>query len=204
MKDIKKDFESFANDAVDTAGSSFVLSKIHTQIRDESPSRWKVVSKLAVAHILGSVVTLMSCSQFGVQLFFDGGGLMHYFMQVSPTFCYVCCGALYLGMTFLIARVVLNYDEWLMILRSRVLSVAILALLSLGGLSIASHEVNLETGLFVVLWCCPRWRIYNLGAITFALVCKGGILRHVHFVFKACVRELILRTEGPSHSNSGI
>lgn len=149
MKDIKKDFESFTNDSPTEAGSSFVLSKIHAQIEKEAPSVWQVVTKLGLAHLLGTVVTLMSCSQFGVQLFFDGGGLMHYFMQISPTFCYVGCGALYLGTSFLIARVVLRYDEWLMILRSRVLSISVLAALSLGGLAMASHEVNWETGL---LW----------------------------------------------------
>ncbi|WP_413944605.1 hypothetical protein [Bdellovibrio sp. HCB-162] len=149
MKDIKKDFESFVNDPADAAGSSFVLSKIHEQLQNELPSAWTVATKLGFAHLLGSLVTLMSCSQFGVQLFFDGGGLMHYFMKISPQFCNVFCGALYLSISFLIARMILKRDEWLMILRSRVLSISTLALVSLGGLALVSHEVTFEAGL---LW----------------------------------------------------
>lgn len=149
MKDIKKDFESFVNDPAETAGSSFVLSKIHSQLQKELPSPWSVATKLGVAHLLGSFVTLMSCSQFGVQLFFDGGGLMHYFMKVSPQFCNTLCGALYLSISFMMARVILKRDEWLMIVRSRTLSIASLALVSLGGLALASHEVTFEAG---ILW----------------------------------------------------
>ncbi|WII71802.1 hypothetical protein QJS83_15160 [Bdellovibrio sp. 22V] len=149
MKDIKKDFESFANDTATESGSSFVLSKIHSQLKKELPSPWRVASKLGLAHLAGSFVTLMSCSQFGVQLFFDGGGLMHLFMKISPSFCYAFCGALYFSISFLIARMTLRPDEWLMIARSKVLSISSLALVSLGGLSLVSHEVNFETGL---LW----------------------------------------------------
>lgn len=147
MKDIKKDFESFVNDPAETSGSSFVLSKIHSQLQKELPSPWTVATKLGFAHLLGSFVTLMSCSQFGVQLFFDGGGLMHYFMKISPQFCNAFCGALYLAISFLMARVILKRDEWLMILRSRVLSISTLALVSLGGLALVSHEVTFEAGL---------------------------------------------------------
>lgn len=149
MKDIKNEFESFVNDSASPAGSSFVLGKIQQQVQASLPSPWKVATKFGVAHLLGSLVTLMSCSQFGVQLFFDGGGLMHYFMQISPTFCNTFCGALYLSISFLMARFILNYDEWIMIRRSRVLSISILALVSLGALSMVSHEVTWEASL---LW----------------------------------------------------
>lgn len=149
MKDIKKDFESFMNESADQSGSSFILQKIHQEITKSLPSPWLVASKLGIAHLLGSLVTLMSCSQFGVQVFFDGGGLMHYFMKINPTLCFTFCGALYLSISFLFARTILNHEEWLVILRSRVLSISSLALISLGGLSLASHEVTFETGL---LW----------------------------------------------------
>ncbi|WP_413570409.1 hypothetical protein ACLWBD_07570 [Bdellovibrio sp. HCB117] len=149
MKDIKKDFESFTNDTAETSGSSFVLQKIHAQLEAERSPTWKVVSKMGLAHVLGTFVTLMSCSQFGVQLFFDGGGLMHYFMKISPTFCLFFCGALYLSISILFARLILNHDEWIRVMRSRAMNIAALSLVTLGGLSIVSHEVNWESG---VLW----------------------------------------------------
>ncbi len=148
MKDIKKDFESFAHDSSSNA-SSLVLKKIHAQLEKELPSPWKAARGLGIAHLASSFITLMACSQFGVRLFFEGAGLMHYFMKISPTFCMSFCGALYLATTFLLARLLLTPDEWLLILRSRGLSIASLALISLGGLSLASHEVTFETGL---LW----------------------------------------------------
>lgn len=149
MKDIKKDFESFANEPAEQSGSSFILQKIHQEISKRLPSPWQVATKVGIAHLLGSLVTLMSCSQFGVQIFFDGGGLMHYFMSISPSLCYTFCGALYLSISFIFARTILNHEEWLVILRSRVLSISSLALISLGGLAIASHEVTFEAG---ILW----------------------------------------------------
>lgn len=149
MKDVKKDFASFVNQTAEPSASPLILNKIHEEINRNLPSPWQVALKLGFAHLLGSFVTLMSCSQFGVQLFFDGGGLMHYFMSVSPSLCYTFCGALYLSISLLFARTVLNHEEWLVILRSRVLSISCLALVSLGGLSLASHEVTFKTG---ILW----------------------------------------------------
>lgn len=151
MKDIKKDFQSFTNETSTSAvaPSSAVLMKIHQQILAERPSSWLVATKLGGAHLVGSFLTLISCEQFGLQLFFHGGGLMHYFMEISPTFCHAFCGAHYFIITFLVARFLLKPEEWLRIKRSRTLTVATLALLSLGGFSVISHEVTLEGGL---LW----------------------------------------------------
>ena len=148
MKDIKKEFESFAHNT-ETAGSSLTLEKIHAQLALELPSPWKAATKLGVAHLFSSLVILSACSQFGVRLFFPGHGLMHYFMQISPTFCMAFCGALYLCCTFLMARVLLSRDEFLLILRSKVLSILSVALVSLGGFALVSHEVTFEAGL---LW----------------------------------------------------
>lgn len=146
MKDLKKDFESFT-DSSHPAGSSFVLNKIHSQLI--LPHPWTAATKLGVAHIVSSVVTLSACAQFGVRLFFPGHGLMHYFMQVSPTFCMAFCGALYLACTFLIARLLLTRDEFLLISRSKVLSILSVALISLAGLAVVSPEVTFEASL---LW----------------------------------------------------
>lgn len=147
MKDLINDYASFMNDPSEQA-SPQILKRIHSQLEKELPSPWKAARSLGLAHLISSVITLMSCSQFGVRLFFEGEGLMNYFMKISPTFCLSFCGALYLGITFLLARLLLSYDEWLLLLRSRSLNITSVALISLGALSILSHEVNLESGLF--------------------------------------------------------
>lgn len=146
MKDLKKDFETFTT-GEHPAGSSFILEKIHSQL--ELPSPWKAATKLGVAHLISSVVILSTCAQFGVRLFFPGHGLMHYFMQISPTFCLSFCGALYLASTFLLARLLLTRDEFLVIYRSKILSILSLCLVSLGGFALVSHEVTFQAGL---LW----------------------------------------------------
>ncbi|QDK37527.1 hypothetical protein [Bdellovibrio sp. NC01] len=149
MKDIKQDFESFSSeDAAKTAGSSFVLQKVKEQIALTAPKKSHVAVKLGAIHLASSVATLAACPQFGLRLFFEGDGLMHYFMQISPMFCQAFCGAFYLSVTFILARVLLKYDEWLVILRSRVLSIGVLALGSLGVFAMINRGVSFEAGLF--------------------------------------------------------
>lgn len=149
MKDIKKDFASFATEESSHIPSFSVLDQIHQRIMIERPATWLVATKIGIAHIIGSFITLISCEQFGLQLFFHGGGLMHYFMEISPTFCHLLCGVHYFIITFLVARFLLKPEEWLRIRRSRTLTVGILAFLSLGGFSIITHQVTFESGL---LW----------------------------------------------------
>lgn len=148
MTELKKDFQSFAEDR-SPAGSSFVLNKINVTLAQELPSAWKVATKLGFAHAVGTALTMASCSQFGLTLFNTGHDLMHTFMDVSPLFCHSLCGAYYLAVTFLLARFFLNREEWLVLLRTRVLSIASVALVSLGAFSAISHEVTWESA---VLW----------------------------------------------------
>lgn len=148
MKDIKKDFASFASDN-SPAGSSFLLNKINSELALELPSVWKVATKLGFAHVVGTLLTMASCSQFGLSLFNTGHDLMHTFMDVSPTFCHTLCGFYYLATVFLLARFFLSREEWLVLLRTRALSIASLAFISLGAFSVFSHEITWESAL---LW----------------------------------------------------
>lgn len=146
MKNLKNEFESFSEETPER-GSDFILQRIHSQIALEKPSLRKVALKIGGAHIFGSFITLMACSQFGVRLFFEGGDLMHLFMKVSPLLCEAMCGALYFVISILAARFILTADEWIQVQKSRTLTIASLALVSLGAFSLVSHEVNFETGL---------------------------------------------------------
>lgn len=149
MKDVKNDFESFKNDAGKTAGSSFVLNKIRAEIARTAPKSSKVAVKLGGIHLVSSFFTLMACPQFGTRLFFSGEGLMGVFMKISPSFCQIFCGAFYLAATFIIARLLLSYDEWLVLMRSRVLTIGSVALLSLGAFAMLARGISFEAGL---LW----------------------------------------------------
>ncbi|MEN0058984.1 MAG: hypothetical protein AAGB31_09125 [Bdellovibrio sp.] len=149
MKDLQNDFESFVQNSSQESGSRHILNQVRQQIEKERPLRSQVITKMAIAHSIGTVVTLMSCEQFGLRLFFSGEGLMHYFMQISPTFCMSFCGALYFAISFLCARFILQPEEWLLIMRSRILSISLLALVTLGAFAIFSHEMRPEN---ILLW----------------------------------------------------
>ena len=148
MKNIKKDFESFVNDSSEAVGSSRILNKIHAEIAAAAPKKSQVAMKLGGIHLASSALTLMACPQFGVRLFFQGEGLMHYFMKVSPLFCQSFCGAFYLAVTFVLARILLRYDEWLVLMRSRVLTIGSVALISLGIFAMLARGISWEAGIF--------------------------------------------------------
>lgn len=149
MKDIKNDFKSFMNDSSSEVPSARALANLRTQLEKEQARPLPVAIKLGLIHLLGSAVSLATCSQFGVRLVGHGEGLMHVFMEISPTFCHSLCGAFYLACTFILARLLMKNEEWYLLLRTRTLSIASLALLSLGTFTLLSHEMTFQAGL---LW----------------------------------------------------
>ncbi|MNL01466.1 hypothetical protein D3C87_1219370 [compost metagenome] len=149
MIDIKKDFQSFHDESDLEVAPMRALSKLKAQIEKEQAKPFPVATKLGVIHILSSVLSLAACPQFGVKLFGESEGLMHVFMQISPTFCQAFCGAFYLAVTFVMARLILTPEEWYLLLRTRTLTIATLALVSLGAFYIMDPQMTLEAG---ALW----------------------------------------------------
>jgi hypothetical protein len=149
MKDIKKDFQSFHDESDLDVAPMGTLGNLKAQIEKEQAKPAPVAIKLGVIHLISSVISLAACPQFGVKLFGEGEGLMHLFMQISPTFCQAFCGAFYLAVTFVMARLILTPEEWYFLLRTRTLTIAALALVSLGAFFIMTPGMTLEAGL---LW----------------------------------------------------
>lgn len=148
MKDIKRDFESFVNDtAIST--SAGILQEVQKRITAQTPRLKSVIAKLAVIHLFASAISLTMCPQFGVNFITTGHGLMHYFMQISETYCYILCGAFYLALTFLLARFILSFDEWLVIKRSRAMTILSLSLVSLGAFYLHTPQIHWQIAL---LW----------------------------------------------------
>ncbi|MEK2687634.1 hypothetical protein [Bdellovibrio sp. GT3] len=167
MKDVKNDFESFKNDAGQVpAGSSFVLNKIHSEIARTAPKKSAVAVKLGGIHLVSSFFTLMACPQFGTRLFFDGEGLMDVFMNISPMFCQAFCGAFYLAVTFILARFVLKYDEWLVVMRSRALTIGSVALLSLGVFAMLAQGISWEAGVFWIFGALVAGEMASVSRMT--------------------------------------
>lgn len=146
MKTTQKDFENFCGESELDVAPMRTLENLKTKITSEQPRLTSVAVKLGVIHLLSSVLSLAACPQFGVKLFGSGEGLMHLFMQISPTFCQVFCGAFYLAVTFVMARLILSPEEWYAILRTRTLAIASLALVSIGAFWMIKPGFSLETG----------------------------------------------------------
>jgi len=151
-----KDFESFLE-----SGHAQLESSVLDSLKKELfPSFSSVAIKLGLIHLASSVLTLMACPQFGLRLFFEGHGLMHYFMKAGSVACFALCGALYLGATFWIAKIFLGEFEWAAVRKNAVLSMGTISLLSLGAFAmINGPELNFEVGF-----------VWLLGAIVSAAI----------------------------------
>ena len=139
------DFKEFTQVDSSSVARPELWQKIESQILATKPKLGQVVFHLTLIHFVCSLLSLVACPQFGVRLFFDGHGLMHYFMSFAgPVYCQFFCGAFYLGLTFLAAKFWLSYDEWLVIKKNRWLSSAVLASASLAAFAIHDHGFELQ------------------------------------------------------------
>ncbi|MBI3295936.1 MAG: hypothetical protein HYZ71_14515 [Deltaproteobacteria bacterium] len=134
------------------------------------PSVWRVFGKLVRIHIFSGAVTLFFCPQFGVGPI-GGMGLMHLFARWGHSVCSLLCGGLFLGITSLMARFLLNRDELRVARRAALWQMTLLVTLSIAVLMLigtATGSLALPTLGHLTLW--------GLGAIGAAsLVMKLGV-----------------------------
>lgn len=76
--------------------------------RDLNPSVWLVLSKLGGIHALVGSLSLLLCSQFGMG---RGDAVLNAFMGYGMTVCMIVCGALFLGLTTIVAGFILSNSE---------------------------------------------------------------------------------------------
>lgn len=84
-----------------------LLSNIHQRL---NPSLKLAVTKLFGLNAVGSIATLSLCPQYGLSIT-GGHGLMPYFMNISPAFCFFMCGLLWMVGGQILANFVLSWDE---------------------------------------------------------------------------------------------
>lgn len=159
-----KDFESF----LESGHAQLEPTALDHLKKELFPRLSTVAMKLGLIHLASSVLTLMACPQFGFRLFFSGHGLMHYFMKAGSVACFGFCGALYLGVTFWLAKIFLGEFEWALLRKNAVLSLGVLSFLSLGFFAmIDGYELNFEVGF-----------VWLLGAIVSAAAPLLTTVRH--------------------------
>lgn len=142
-----KDFELF----LESGQAQLPPGSLETLKKELFPSALSVAVKMGLIHVFSSLLTLMVCPQFGFRLFFEGHGLMHYFMKAGSVACFALCGAFYLGSTLWISKIFLGEFEWELVRKHPGLSLGALSLISIGLFSMISHTLNFEIGLVWLL-----------------------------------------------------
>jgi hypothetical protein len=139
---------------------------------DLKPSFTWVLAKLGLIHALVSIGTLSICPQFGIRLFGEGMGIMHWFIAFGSIGCPLACGIFFVGSSLALSATVLARPEWRAIREHHVLAVTALVLLSLGFFKIMDGEFFLD---FSLAWLAGAllaggamvegvWRLYELSA----------------------------------------
>lgn len=139
-----KDFNDFLN-SPEVAPPAFVSEGVKDFVsRDLNPTIWNILSRLALVHIAAGTVSLLVCSQFGIG---RGHLLAHAFMSYGETVCIVLCGALFLGISLLVASFLLSSSELKAIRKLSYSPVLILGLLSLSAFFCLGADISLKLAM---------------------------------------------------------
>ena len=122
-----------------------------------NPPPFLVFSKLAIITMLAGFFSTFLCPQFGIGT--SNGGLMYYFMSVSPLLCQFGCGVVFVGVGALVATLILARDELRVLRKTKFLQVSVLTAVMLGIFVCFG-----ATSLFALEW------LWLLGGVT------GGLL----------------------------
>jgi hypothetical protein len=113
--------------------------------RDFNPTLLRVLAKIGGIHVLGGSLSLFFCSQFGIG---RGYNLMQVFMSEGVFACMALCGALFLGLTVLIAGFILSNSELKKIRKTCYAPVFLLGLASLAIFLCFGAEIALNLAFF--------------------------------------------------------
>ena len=163
------EFEAFVSAPESTPArdlSERIFARVHG---DLNPALHRVFLKLATIHVFVSGLSLSICSQFGIG---RTTSLTHSFMHYGDMVCMTMCGALFLGLTSLIAQWFLSADE----LR-RVRRYAYSPILGLGAVSLL---VFIAFGAEIATTFAVAWMLGGLVAGIFALETGFALRRLVH------------------------
>lgn len=131
--------------------------------RDLNPTLWMVLAKLGGIHVFVGSLSLLFCSQFGIG---RGYNLMHAFMNYGAFACMAFCGALFLGMTVLIAGFVLSNPELKKIRSTGYAPVGLLGVMSLVVLFFFGAEIALDLAIFWLIGAIFAGGLFTEGTLA--------------------------------------
>lgn len=132
-KEWVQDFQDFVNSEGGPIPEE-ISQKILRRIRaDLNPSAWIVFAKMLGVHTVVGTLSLGICDQFGLSPFRTGFSLSNYFMSLGHSTCMVLCGFLFIGLSILLAGLVLRKEEVRVLAKNAPLQVFGLGVLSLAA-----------------------------------------------------------------------
>lgn len=123
--------------------SASVRSRIDVLL---NPSPWLVFAKLAGFVLIGGLVSLSICPQFGMGPC-EPSAFMKYVMSFGVYACQLACGGVFVGGSSFAAALFLRPEELRVLRRTRFLQFSALSALSLGGFICSGFSVLLSLGL---------------------------------------------------------
>lgn len=150
-KEWAEDFRDFVNsqgEPVPEELSQKILRRVHL---DLNPSAWLVFLKMLGIHAVVGTLSLAICDQFDLNPFRTEFSLSQYFMKFGHSACMVLCGVLFIGLSILLAGIVLRKEETRVLAKN-----APLQAFGLGVLSLAAFAA---LGAQVVLWFGTLWLV---------------------------------------------
>lgn len=160
-----REFETFMKPDQATPPHSIsqaVLARVRT---DLNPSLKVVSAKLFGLHAVGAGIVALFCPQLGVGPVVGGHGIMHLFMQFGPLVCASICGAIFLGVSAVLATIFLEREELRLANRYRFLNITLLASISFAGLMLAGGSADrLSYAFWIMGAVVTGWMTLKMGA----------------------------------------
>lgn len=144
-----REFESFINSQDVSVSMETHAQIIKTYKVSARKYKLSIFAKLLSIHTVVSFLSLAVCHQFDMNPFNSSVSLSDYFMQFGHSACMFFCGFLFIGSSILMARVLLNQNEFAMVRNSYPLQIFALCSLSLGVFMAFGAHMHLS---IVLLW----------------------------------------------------
>lgn len=170
-KEWAEEFKNFVDSPAVVPPSALrhkIFSIVH---RDLNPGMWLVLAKLGSIHLVVGSFSLLLCSQFGMG---RGDLMMRTFMGYGMSVCMGFCGALFLGLTTLVAGFILTNPELKKIRRT--------AYAPIWTLGVASLLVFFGLGAEIVVGFAFAWL---LGAIITGVLFTEASIAFRRMTFRA-------------------
>lgn len=149
LEETNKEFQEFL-EASPVAPPKELSDKILAMVyRDLNPNPWSIFAKISLIHFAVGIITLSLCPQFGIRIFGQGLGLIHFFIMLGTYGCIVVCGAFFVGTSLFASSLILSRDELRVLRKHRSFHISALVLLSLGAFIMAGAEILF---IFALAW----------------------------------------------------